>query len=93
MKIRKLNKDCRLGLRATPQQEMLLRAAADYTQQSLTDFILENACLAAEKALLDKKLFLVDAQTGETFLELLDRPAKDNMALNTLLSTPAPWEK
>ncbi|MBO1110089.1 DUF1778 domain-containing protein [Plesiomonas shigelloides] len=40
----------RLGLRATPGQEAVLRRAADIAHKSLTDFILDSACEAAEHA-------------------------------------------
>ncbi|MDU7586458.1 MAG: DUF1778 domain-containing protein, partial [Acidovorax sp.] len=34
----------RLGLRATPEQEVVLRRAAEVAHKSLTDFILDSAC-------------------------------------------------
>ncbi|WP_226944576.1 DUF1778 domain-containing protein [Pseudomonas sp. FME51] len=34
-------RSARLGLRATPEQEALLRRAAEVTHKSLTDFILD----------------------------------------------------
>ena len=37
----------RLGLRVTPEQEVVLRRAAEVAHKSLTDFILHSACLAA----------------------------------------------
>lgn len=43
----------RFGLRATREQGMMLRRAVDISRKSLTDFILDNACQAAEQALLD----------------------------------------
>lgn len=49
----------RLGLRATPEQEVVLRRAAEVAHKSLTDFILDSACLAAEQTLLDQRLFMV----------------------------------
>lgn len=39
----------RLGLRATPEQEAVLRRAAEVAHKSLTDFILDSACQAAEQ--------------------------------------------
>ena len=37
----------RLGLRATVEQETVLRRAAEVARKSLTDFILDSACLSA----------------------------------------------
>jgi len=39
-------RSARLGLRATPEQEVVLRRAAEVAHKSLTDFILDSACLA-----------------------------------------------
>ncbi len=44
-------RSARLGLRATPEQEVVLRRAAEVAHKSLTDFILDSACLAAEQTL------------------------------------------
>ncbi|AEM47689.1 protein of unknown function DUF1778 [Acidithiobacillus ferrivorans SS3] len=59
----------RLGLRATPEQEAMLRRAADVAHKSLTDFVLDSACLSAEQTLLDQRLFMV---TGRQYQDLLD---------------------
>ena len=39
------HRSARLGLRATPEQEAMLRRAADVAHKSLTDFVLDSACL------------------------------------------------
>ena len=48
------SRSVRLGLRATPEQETLLRRAAEVAHKSLTDFILDAAYQAAEQTLLDQ---------------------------------------
>ena len=53
------SRSVRLDLRATPEQETLLRRAAEVAQKSLTDFILDAAYQAAEQTLLDQRLFMV----------------------------------
>lgn len=82
----------RLGLRATPEQESVLRRAADVAHKSLTDFILDSACLAAEQTLLDQRLFLVSGERYQSFLDLLEGPAQDNEGLRELFSKPSPWQ-
>ena len=77
----------RLGLRATPEQEMILRQAAQVRQKSLTEFILDSACQAAQETLLDQRLFMVGDTQYRTLLELLDRPPQDNPGLQKLFST------
>lgn len=44
----------RIHLRATPQQKALLRLAAEVSNKSMTGFIVEAACHAAEQTLLDR---------------------------------------
>ena len=85
-------RSARLGLRATPEQERVLCRAAEVAHKSLTDFVLESACQAAEQTLLDQRLFLVSGDRYQAMLELLDRPAQDNPGLRDLFSRPEPWE-
>ncbi len=81
----------RLGLRATPEQETVLRRAAEVTHKSLTDFILDAACQAAEQALLDQRLFMVSGSQYQAILEILDRPESDNPGLADLFSRRPVW--
>ena len=82
----------RLGLRTTPQQEAMLRRAADAAHKSMTNFILDSACQAAEQTLIDQRLFLVSGSQSRTLLNLLDRPERDNAGLKDLFSRRAPWD-
>ncbi|WP_211260283.1 DUF1778 domain-containing protein [Xenophilus azovorans] len=81
----------RLGLRATPQQEAVLRRAAEASNKSMTDFILDSAYQAAEQILLDQRLFLASASQSQALLSLLDRPAHGNAGLKDLFSRRPPW--
>jgi uncharacterized protein (DUF1778 family) len=83
----------RLGLRTTLQQEAVLRRAAQASHKSMTDFILDSACLAAEQTLVDQRLFMMSGQQSQALLELFDRPAKVNKGLKDLFSRKAPWVK
>lgn len=85
-------RSARLGLRATPEQETVLRRAADVAHKSLTDFILDSACQAAEQTLLDQRLFMVSGSRYQDLLDLLERPPEDNPGLRELFSQPAPWD-
>ena len=84
-------RSARLGLRATPEQEVVLRRAAEVAHKSLTDFILDSACAAAEQTLLDQRLFLVAGSQYQALLELLERPEQDNPGLARLFARPSPW--
>ena len=81
----------RLGLRTTPQQEAVLRRAAEVSHKSMTDFILDSACQAAEQTLLDQRLFMLTASQAQGLLDLLDRPERTSAGLKDLFSRSAPW--
>jgi uncharacterized protein (DUF1778 family) len=84
-------RSARLGLRATPDQEIVLRRAAEVAHKSLTDFILDAAYQAAEQTLLDQRLFMVSGSQYQALLDMLDRPAAENPGLADLFSRRAPW--
>lgn len=85
----------RLELRATQEQEAVLRRAAEVAHKSLTDFILDSACLAAEQTLLDQRLFLVSGQQVQALIDLLEQPLRpeqpENAGLSDLFSRQPPW--
>ena len=81
----------RINLRATDRQEKLIRTGAELKGVSLTDFILDSACLQAEQALADKREFVASAKQWNAFTEALERPAQINPQLARLFSeTRAP---
>jgi uncharacterized protein (DUF1778 family) len=86
-------RSARLGLRATPEQEVVLRRAAEVAHKSLTDFILDSACLAAEQTLLDQRLFMVTGSQYQALMDLLDQPEQPNEGLHYLFSRKAPWDQ
>jgi len=86
-------RSARLGLRATLEQEIVLRRAAEVAHKSLTDFILDSACLAAEQTLLDQRLFMVSGSQYQALMDLLEQPEQPNEGLRDLFSRKAPWDK
>lgn len=85
-------RSARLGLRATPEQEAILRRAADVAHKSMTNFILDSACLAAQQTLIDQRLFVVSGAQCQALMALLERPAQPNEGLRDLFSRTAPWD-
>ena len=85
-------RSARLGFRATHEQQVLIRRAAEITHKSVTEFVLDSACQAAANALLDQRLFLVDDEAWQKFQEALDEPAKVKPKLQKLIKEKAPWE-
>lgn len=86
-------RSARLGLRATPQQEAVLRRAAEVSNKSMTEFVLDSAYQAAEQTLLDQRLFLVTGHRSRALMSLLDRPARGNPGLKDLFSRRTPWSE
>ncbi len=82
----------RLGLRATVQQQMLIYRAAEILNKSVTEFVLESACTAAESTLLNQRFFLLEDEAWRKFQEVLDEPAKEVPGLEKLMKEKAPWE-
>lgn len=80
----------RISLRASLHQERLIRTGAETRGVSLTDFILESACLQAEHALADKREFIASPKQWQQFLQALDRPARVIPELAHLLSGSRP---
>ena len=84
-------RSARLGLRATPEQETVLRRAAEVAHKSLTDFILDVAYQAAEQTLLNQRLFMVSGSQYQALLNMLDRPESENPGLAHLFSRQPVW--
>jgi uncharacterized protein (DUF1778 family) len=82
----------RINLRATDHQEKLIRTGAQTAGVSVTDFILESACLQAEHALADKREFTASASQWKAFLSALDRPAQVKPGLVRLFREAAARE-
>jgi uncharacterized protein (DUF1778 family) len=85
-------KAARINLRATPEQDTLIRRAAEVQRKSVSEFILESACKSAESALFDAKTFMFDAQGWKQFNEALDREARAIPELVELFRETAPWD-
>jgi uncharacterized protein (DUF1778 family) len=76
----------RINLRATDRQEKLIRTGAETSGLSVTEFILDSACLQAEHVLADKREFIVSPKQWKRFVEALDRPAQVKPELLRLFS-------
>jgi uncharacterized protein (DUF1778 family) len=82
-----------LNIRIKPELRGLIDRAADLTGKNRTDFVLDAARHAAETALMDRTVFVVNPKAYAEFLARLDAPPAPNERLRRTLRTPAPWEK
>jgi uncharacterized protein (DUF1778 family) len=83
----------RLHLRTTSEQAATIRAAAEASGRSVTDFVVDNAVIEAHRVLADRVHFTLSPEDFERFLEILDRPAKVDPLLRELLSRPSVFEQ
>lgn len=81
-----------LNLRITAELQGLIDEAAALSGKNRTDFVLDAARHAAEDAILDRTLFMVDPEAYAAFLALLDAPPQPNTRLRRSMQTAAPWE-
>lgn len=74
-----------------PEQETVLRRAAEVTHKSPTNFILDTAYQAVERALRDQRLIMVSGSQYQAILDVLDRLESDNPGLPDLFSRHPAW--
>jgi uncharacterized protein (DUF1778 family) len=82
----------KLDLRLTPEAKRTLRAAAEASQRSVTDFVLESALARAQETLPDRRQWGLGTAQWEAFLAALDAPARDLPRLGRLLNEPSVFE-
>ena len=82
-----------LNIRIKPELRGLIDRAAELVGKNRTDFVLDAARGAAENALLDRTVFVVNPKAYAEFLARLDAPPRPNARLRRSLQTTAPWEK
>jgi uncharacterized protein (DUF1778 family) len=84
-------KSRRVDLRASDHQARVIRQAADATDRSMTDFILDTATEAAERVLADRRWFAVDDAQWKAFLAALDAPLPSTDRFERLARRPSPF--
>ncbi len=82
-----------LNLRIKPELRGLIDRAAELVGKNRSQFVLDAARHAAEDALLDRTVLVVDPKAYAEFLARLDAPPRPNARLRRSLQKPAPWEK
>lgn len=85
-------RDARMNLRASQQQQQLIRRAAAALDKNVTEFVLESATANAERVLADRRWFILSVDDWKRFEALLDAPALDTPKLRRLLSEPTVFD-
>jgi uncharacterized protein (DUF1778 family) len=68
----------------------LIDRAAELRGKNRSEFMIDAAVAAAQDALLDQTLILVDEETFAQYLEILDRPPPAE-GLERLMRVRPPW--
>lgn len=82
----------RLNLRASSEQEQIIRAAARASDTTLSDFVMTSALTEAERILADRRNFIATAQQFQEFLDALETPV-DTARLRTFLHQPSAFDQ
>ena len=88
-----VRKDDIIQIRAPAETKAMLNRDARLRGQKLSEFMLESARRQAEEAILDQRVFFLDAKAHAAFLALLDAPAKPNAALRALMARKPQWQR
>jgi uncharacterized protein (DUF1778 family) len=86
-------KTARLSLRLTPEQDAVLRRAAEARGESENDYVLRHAVEAAEMELADGRVFVVDDGAWTELQALLSAPPALPPAMIKLLTNPSVLER
>lgn len=84
-----MTKNSRVAVRMTPEDEAVIRAAADAEGSTVTDFMVSASTTRAKDTLADRRVFLVDDAAWTEFQAILDRPAQHKPALAKLFAEPS----
>jgi uncharacterized protein (DUF1778 family) len=79
-----------VNLRISEQDRALFDEAADYRDETLTQFLVESGRERAQRLLADRNTFVLDEEQWQEFTEMLDRPPRVNPGLVDLFSRPRP---
>jgi uncharacterized protein (DUF1778 family) len=83
----------RLSIRLTPEQDLVLRRAAEVRGESTNSYVLRNAVGAAQSDLADLRSFVANADEWREIESALSRPVTFNAAMVKLLTSPSVLER
>lgn len=85
-------KSTTINMRVDFAKKSLIDSAVEALGTDRTAFILDAACRKAEEVLLDRRLFLLDAEAYAEFEKALEaKPLRDNECLRNFLNEKPRW--
>ena len=88
----KASNSTRWNLRVAPDANSLVRRAASVTHRDLTTFVVEAAVGEADRVLADRTRYALDEARWAEFVDLLERPVRENHGLKKLFAKPPVFE-
>ncbi|HHQ6630684.1 TPA: DUF1778 domain-containing protein [Serratia fonticola] len=82
-----------LNLRIKTAERELIDRAAKARGKNRTDFVLDAARAAAEEALIEQRIIMLDPEAYQEFLTRLDQAPAPNAALRKTMRSVAPWDQ
>lgn len=86
-------RDERLHLRLSPTDDGLIRAAAEASHLSITEFVVQAARASAAETLADRDHVVLDAETWDALERRVSRKGRRNAKTAELFERPSPFEK
>ncbi len=86
-------KSARLDLRMSAEQKRLFEEAASATDQTMTEFVVQSAEVAAQEVLADRTRFVLAPEDWEAFSAAIDREPRVLPRLAAFLTTPSVLEQ
>jgi uncharacterized protein (DUF1778 family) len=83
----------RLSIRLTPEQDIVLRRAAEVRGESTNEYVLRNAVGAAQSDLADLRSFVATDNEWQEIENALSEPVTLNATMVKLLTSPSVLER
>ena len=81
----------RLEVRTTPEERAVIDRAVSVSGTDLTDFVVANLTVAAQRVLADRVEFAVDDEAREAWEAVNQRRARDLPGLRALMKRRSPF--
>ena len=82
-----------IQIRAPAGTKAVLGRAANLRGMRLSEFVLDSARKQAEETILDQRIFLLNADAHQKFLDLLDAPNTPSEELHGRMVRRPAWER
>jgi uncharacterized protein (DUF1778 family) len=83
----------RLEVRTTPEDRALIDRAAAASDTDLTDFVVSNLRVAAQRVLADRDVFALGTDERDGWEAINRRPARTLTGLRDLMARPSPFSE